>query len=83
MSNKHKKLLIKLLMEIKENFDMKLFNFYKYVEKDFMQFYDENVNKFITSPEIFEWLGILDIRYVYDMFKDHKRKQEEESKGEK
>ena len=58
-------ILSKLLNQIKEQYEAKLFNFYKNVDKDFMKYYDQNVNKFISNPEIFEWLGLLDIEYVY------------------
>lgn len=58
-------ILLKLLNQIKEQYEAKLFNFYKNVDKDFMKYYDQNVNKFISNPEIFEWLGLLDIEYVY------------------
>ena len=72
-------ILQKLLDKVSEDYKNKLYNFKK---SDFKKFYDSNVNKFISNPEIFEWLGILDIEYVYEMYLNEKKRNEERKEHE-
>ena len=72
-------ILQKLLAKVSEDYENKLYNF---KDIEFIKFYDLNVNKFISNPEIFEWLGILDIEYVYDMYLNEKKRNEERKEHE-
>ena len=70
-------ILQKLLGKVSEDYENKLYNF---KDIEFIKFYDLNVNKFISNPEIFEWLGILDIEYVYEMYLTGNKNRNEERK---